>query len=196
MGLYRSITTECHARLAQHLRAGDTAVDATAGNGHDTVALARFVGAKGRVYAIDLQETAIAATALRLREADLLERVTLLRGNHAGLAKLIPASAAPLAAVVFNLGYLPGGDKARTTTSSTTLAALTAALERLSPRGAISIVCYPGHPEGAREAEAVHAACEALAAGGRLRIEKILPAPTRRPAPFLLWLSPLSREPN
>ena len=41
------------------LREGDLAVDATAGNGHDTVFLAQAVGETGKVFAIDVQAAAI-----------------------------------------------------------------------------------------------------------------------------------------
>ena len=82
---YRSITGETHRRAAACLREGDCAVDATSGKGHDTVALARFVGATGRDYALDLQPVAIAATSKRLNEADLADRVTVLQADHADL---------------------------------------------------------------------------------------------------------------
>ena len=56
------LTEQVHHELRQQLRAGDTALDATAGNGHDTLAMARLVGPQGRILAIDLQAAAIAAT--------------------------------------------------------------------------------------------------------------------------------------
>jgi hypothetical protein len=79
------------------------------------------------------------------------------------MAMVLPESVAgKVKAVMFNLGYLPGGDKQRTTGSSTTLAALQASLELLAPGGMISLLAYTGHPGGREEAEQVKARVAAL----------------------------------
>lgn len=185
---YRSITELVHEALRTTVRPGALVLDATAGNGHDTLFLAACVGPGGRVFALDCQAAAIAATRERLATAGFSGRVELIEGDHAELRRRLPASAhGRLAAAVFNLGYLPGGDKAITTRTDSTLAALEAALDLLRPAGLLLVVCYPGHPEGAREAAAVTAWAEQRAGAqpAPLTLERIDPGPTRRPAPFL-----------
>lgn len=150
------LTERVHARLAAHLGAGDRVVDATAGNGHDTLFLARQVGARGQVWAFDVQAPALAATRERLQAAGLTDRVRLIHAGHQSMARhLPPAALGQLRAVMFNLGYLPGGDHALTTRPETTLAALQAAWDALAPGGVISLMIYRGHPGGAAEFEAV-----------------------------------------
>ncbi|HHX74649.1 MAG TPA: methyltransferase domain-containing protein, partial [Firmicutes bacterium] len=115
---------------------GSTAVDATCGNGHDTVFLADLVGATGRVYAFDIQEQAITATKERLMQHGLLERAVLVHAGHEDSAKWPPA---PLSAVMFNLGYLPGGDHSLVTTAENTVGALEIATARLKPGEIITL---------------------------------------------------------
>lgn len=134
---------------------GDTVVDATAGNGHDTVFLARLAGPAGQVHAFDVQEEAIRATRERLEEAGLLTpAVHLHLASHDRLSELVSG---PVKAVVFNLGYLPGGDKKTVTRTDCTLAALEQAAALIAPNGLLSVMCYPGHEGGDVEAEAVEA---------------------------------------
>lgn len=170
--------------LADVLAEGDLAIDATAGNGHDTRFLAERVGSVGRVLAFDVQDEAIEATRARLTAAGLAQRVTLLRQSHATL--LAHAEPGSVAAVMFNLGYLPGHDHRQTTTAATTLEGLAAAAAVLKPGGALAVVCYPGHPEGATEAAAVADWFAALAGHG-WRVIRYGAIGTRRPAPFLLF---------
>lgn len=134
--------------LSRVLEAGDTAVDATAGNGHDTCMLAGLVGEKGTVYAFDIQRQAIAGTAARLAEEGLRDRVVLLNTGHEHIAEIVPPS---VGAVVFNLGWLPGGDKSVTTLWETTRRALEGALSLLRPMGVCTVCVYPGHDAGAEE---------------------------------------------
>ena len=152
------LTEIVHTRLADHLQAGDMVIDATAGNGHDTGFLAEKVGASGRVVAIDIQEDALAATRARLEATGLAEHVELVRGDHAqclgDLAHTQPGSAA---AVLFNLGYLPGGDKSITTAADNTRLALNSARVLLQPGGLLCVTAYRGHRGGPEEAAAVEA---------------------------------------
>lgn len=151
-------TQQAHREVAAVLRAGDLAIDATAGNGHDTVFLAERVGDTGKVLAFDVQAEAIAAA--RARVADLAGRVDFIHGSHAGLSE--HAAPGSVAAVMFNLGYFPGGDHAVITRTGETLAALNAALVVLKPGGILTVVCYPGHPGGDEESAAVEAWSEGL----------------------------------
>lgn len=146
-------TAVAHSWLAEILATGATAIDATAGNGHDTLFLAGRVGSGGRVLAFDVLPAALAATRARVTAAGLADRVTLLPVSHEHLAEY--AAPGTVAAVMFNLGYLPGHNHELTTQTPVTLAALAAAATVLRSGGALAVVCYPGHPEGARETAAV-----------------------------------------
>ena len=137
------------------------AVDGTAGNGHDTLFLARLVGERGLVHAFDVQPEALARTAARLAAEGLEERAALHGRGHEELAAALGAhggvSASPrrVAVGMFNLGFLPGSDRGVTTRPDTTLAALDALLPLLAPGGLVSLHVYAGHPGGASEAAAL-----------------------------------------
>jgi predicted methyltransferase len=138
------------------LRSGDLAIDATVGNGHDTVFLAQTVGATGRVLGFDVQAAALGMAQDRLHRAGVSERVRLVQAGHETLGTHLPCEGRRLRAVTFNLGYLPGGaDKTVVTRPETTVAALTAATRELGSGGIITVVLYTGHPGGAEEAAAV-----------------------------------------
>jgi tRNA G37 N-methylase Trm5 len=158
MSLLRAHTTALlngPTRLSQlfmtsFLQPGDAAIDATCGNGHDTLCLARLVGREGRVWAFDIQGEAIDATSRRLTEAGLAEQVTLILGGHESMAEQISA---PVRGIMFNLGYRPGGDRCIITRPETTRAALEHSLRLLLPGGTLAITVYPGHDGGEREEE-------------------------------------------
>lgn len=137
---------------------GDTAVDATLGNGHDTLFLASRVGKQGIVYGFDVQPVALEHTHQRLLKAGQDRQVILLNQGHENLEAAIPASQhGSIAAVMFNLGYLPGNDKSITTQTATTLLALEQAAGIVKVGGVIVIVAYTGHPGGDEETLAVKA---------------------------------------
>jgi tRNA A58 N-methylase Trm61 len=170
-----------HLLLKSEIQEGDFAIDATAGNGHDTVFLAEAVGKTGRVLAIDIQEEAITSTSAYLAKEGLSGRVTLRHGNHVDLAEM--ASGDRPAAVVFNLGYLPGGDHAIITRTDNTLRALAVVAEILKPGGTIAVVCYPGHGGGEEEAQATLDFFHSLAGHRTARYGMIA---TQKPSPFVL----------
>lgn len=138
---------------------GARAVDATLGNGRDTLWLCERVGAEGRVYGFDVQPEAVERTRARLREAGLEERATLVCDGHQNMERHVPE---PVDVVMFNLGWLPGAAHAVTTLAATTLPAAEAALRLLKPDGLLTLCVYPGHEEGAREREALIAWASAL----------------------------------
>jgi hypothetical protein len=149
--------------LRDRVHVGDCVVDCTAGNGHDTLFLAELVGETGRVFAFDVQPAAIASTRTRLAEAGVLDRCTLHCVGHQSLGTTLPAGLhGKLAAVVFNLGWLPGYDKTCITRTDTTLVAVRDALDWLRVGGLLSIVVYPGHEGGEDEANAIAAWASAL----------------------------------
>ncbi|MDA1477700.1 tRNA (mnm(5)s(2)U34)-methyltransferase [Bacillus changyiensis] len=130
---------------------GDIVIDATMGNGHDTYFLAELVGESGHVYAFDIQQSALSHTAERLGN-EYLKRVTLFQKSHDQLISTLPTHiSGKVAAAVFNLGYLPGGDKSLTTKSASTISSIKQLLNILRPEGLIVLVVYHGHPEGKRE---------------------------------------------
>ncbi len=181
-----SVTVLAHQLVQSYLKAGDIAVDATTGNGHDTLFLAKLVGATGRVFSVDLQRAACDATEKRLTDAGV-ENVTLFCGNHAEIASMLPADLlGHVSVVVFNLGYLPGGDKQIITTTDGTIAALNGSLALLKSGGVICVAAYRGHPGGAEEAVAVEHWMNDQALMGHHRIEFARPA--NEVAPLLLAL--------
>lgn len=139
---------------------GDTVIDATCGNGYDTLTMLKLVADEsggGRVYGMDTQKDALENTSSLLTESlnpNEKELVKLFPICHSRMEEIVPKGA-PVRLVAFNLGYLPGGDKAITTTSETTLVALGAAERILMPGGLISVVAYVGHPGGREEFKTV-----------------------------------------
>jgi len=181
--------TRAHELLRAYVQAGDTAIDATAGNGHDTLLLARLTAPGGKVFAFDIQPAALAATRRRLESAGIPpESWQLIQAGHETMPAAIPPELqGRIAAVVFNLGYLPGGDKSVITAPATTLTALRAALQLLRPGGLLVAVLYPGHPGGAGEAEAVRA-CAAALPPESWQVSASPPAATVRPTPSVLHI--------
>ena len=141
-----------HLFLRRAVSAGDAVVDATCGNGRDTLFLARLVGNGGTVWAFDVQEEALATAEKLLRGEECLPWVHFVLAGHERMAEYVMA---PVRAVVFNLGFLPGRKEGVVTRPETTLAALEQATELLLPGGIIAIALYTGHPGGAEEAAAV-----------------------------------------
>lgn len=165
--------------LARKLQPGDVVVDATVGNGHDTLFLANEVGPTGRVFGFDVQESALKNAADRLGDRP---QVTLLHAGHETLAEhLADANQLSIAAAMFNLGYLPGADRTIVTRSETTLAALRQALTLLQPGGTVTMVLYPGHLGGGQEAADllgfVQALADGFAASRYQRMNALAPAP-------------------
>jgi ubiquinone/menaquinone biosynthesis C-methylase UbiE len=168
--------------LRPWIREGDLVIDATAGNGHDTLFLAECVGVTGKVLAFDVQQAALVAARKRLAEAGCLERVEFFHESHREIGAY--ASHKTAAVIMFNLGYLPGEDHELTTLTGETLAALEAASRTIKSGGALSVICYPGHASGAEEAEAVEVWMSQLTDQG-WRVAKYGAIGTKRPAPFL-----------
>ncbi len=134
--------------ILEHLHEGDTAVDFTMGNGHDTEFLSKTVGESGKVYAFDIQASAVESTRKNLAAAGCPNNYTLIHDSHHNVKSYVKE---PIKAGMFNLGYLPGGDKSITTMRATTLPAIEAAIELLGGDSILLIAVYPGHPEGDAE---------------------------------------------
>ena len=125
------------------------AVDATVGNGHDTLFLAKL--GFNKVLGFDVQQGAIASTQAKLLAAGL-GQVQLLHEGHEAMASHLSTS---VNCFMFNFGYLPRGDKSITTNAQSSLAALTIARHATAANGLISLLCYPGHRVGREETAAI-----------------------------------------
>lgn len=138
--------------LLPHIKKGGVAADFTMGNGHDTLWLSQAIGADGRLYAFDIQPQALENTRALLRSEGASENYTLILDSHSNAEHYITEK---ICAGMFNLGFLPGGDKTLTTKRETTLAAIRAAVSLLDDDGALLIAVYPGHEEGRIEGELI-----------------------------------------
>ncbi len=149
--------TERAQKLAQEiLHPGDIAIDATAGKGRDAAFLAQCVGSTGHVHAFDIQTVAMDASRNLLTIAGLINRVTLHLRSHAEIKEALPVEQhGRVGAVLFNLGYLPGGSTSIITQPLSTAKALQAARVELRAGGRIVCVSYTGHPGGEQESDIV-----------------------------------------
>lgn len=136
--------------ISQIVEAGDVVIDATCGNGNDTLFLSNIVKANGKVYAFDIQEDAIEKTKKLLAEKSSYHNVQLIHDSHEFVLKYVNE---PIKLCVFNLGYLPNGNKKIITNGSVTVRAIENILSILDHFGFICICAYLGHPGGLEEYE-------------------------------------------
>lgn len=146
---------EAAHRAWEKYRHAAIAIDATCGNGYDTLFLAELE--LKELYALDLNAQAIEATKKRVSPSP---HVHFFCQSHVQFPRQIEHGSVDL--IVYNLGYLPGGDKTATTLATTTLKSLNEAKLLLKPGGLISVTCYPGHPEGEVEETALVAWAKTL----------------------------------
>jgi len=156
--LFHSHIDLAHKHWRSLIKQGDTVIDATCGNGHDTLVLAQIAlsSESGKLFACDVQKEAIdSAEQMLLGKLgrDIMSKIQFVQGCHSTFPKVIRPNSVKL--VAYNLGYLPGGDKSRTTTAETTLTSIKNAQELILDGGLISVTCYPGHAEGKREEEKI-----------------------------------------
>jgi tRNA1(Val) A37 N6-methylase TrmN6 len=137
-----------HKLIMPRLAKATLAIDATAGNGNDTLFLAKNSPVETTIWAFDIQPQAITKTHLLLKQHGFTHKVRLIQDDHAKLATYIDQ---PIDIVMFNLGYLPGGDHARSTCPTTTLQAIQQVLQLLTVGGLITITAYPGYEHGKQE---------------------------------------------
>jgi tRNA1(Val) A37 N6-methylase TrmN6 len=158
-----SLTQQAHSWLQNYLRNGDIVIDATAGNGFDTLFLAQHIGSEGLVYSFDIQKEALNNTQQRLIDAGLINRIQLIHANHANLNQYISANHyQKIRAMMFNLGYLPKGNKQIITLTNSTITALNHSLEWLAHKSYLTLIAYPAHENGNLETEAVLNWCQSL----------------------------------
>ncbi|MDX5476428.1 MAG: 16S rRNA (cytosine(1402)-N(4))-methyltransferase [Bacillaceae bacterium] len=138
--------------LQLSLSEGDVAIDATVGNGHDTLFLSQLVGKTGHVYGFDIQKEAINNVHKLLKEKECDHNVTLILDSHSKAINYVEEKhAGTIKGAVFNLGYLPGGDKTIVTVAESTVQAIEQIFNLMASGGLIVIVVYHGHPEGKLE---------------------------------------------
>ena len=134
--------------LLPKLSKASLVVDATAGNGKDTLFLAQNTPLDTKVFSFDIQDKAIFNTQKLLKEHNLLTKVEVVLDNHININKYLDGN---IDALMFNLGYLPSSDHIVYTKSDTTIKALYNILPLLKKNGIITIVAYPGYEEGFKE---------------------------------------------
>lgn len=142
-----------HTWISKKVSQGMVCIDATAGKGKDTALLAELVGREGKVIAMDIQEAAIDATKVLLDKKGLADRVQPVLDSHANMGQY--AEEGTVDCIVFNLGYLPGGDHTIATHAESTIEALEQSLRLLKPYGMIAMAIYHGGDTGFAERDAV-----------------------------------------
>jgi hypothetical protein len=157
-----TITDWVHSVLASSIEEGDFCIDATAGKGKDTLFLAEQVGQKGKVLAFDIQKDAIDQAQKLICEKGYENLVEFHLCGHEHMDEYAEAESASV--ILFNLGYLPGGDHALATKESTTLEAAKKGLSILKKQGVMCICIYSGGDSGFSEKEAVLAWAKELPA--------------------------------
>jgi len=147
------ITQWCHHFIEQQVRPGDICIDATMGNGHDTELLCRLTGADGKVLAFDIQKIALSNTQKRLQDAELPVNYRLILDSHSHMDQY--ADADSVSCIVFNFGYLPGGDHALATRPDSSIAAIEQGMKLLKKNGLMSLCIYSGGDSGFEERDAL-----------------------------------------
>ena len=147
------ITDWCQEILRTQARPGGLYIDATMGNGHDTLFFSRLAGESGRVLAFDIQERALEATDKLLREHQMRERAGLYLESHVFIDHY--AEKESVDGIIFNFGYLPGGDHELATRADTSVKAVDTGLALLKRGGVMALCIYSGGDTGYEEKEKI-----------------------------------------
>ncbi len=144
-----SLLNIAHDTLKKHIQINDTVIDATVGNGHDTLFLAKQIGPLGKLFGFDIQQSAIDSTLAKFQSIPFTQNLRLFHASHESMKEKIPAEYhGKISAIMFNLGYLPGSDKSIITSTPSTIKALNAACTIIADKGIITVMAYPGHKGG------------------------------------------------
>ena len=180
------ITEWCHHFLKEHIHPGDFCIDATMGNGYDTKLLCELVGTTGQVLAFDIQKLAYDNTLKKLQEASVFQNYKLILDSHSNMCKY--AEADSVDCIVFNFGYLPGGDHNLATKASSSIAAIEQGLTLLKKGGLMSLCIYSGGDSGFEERDALLTYLKALDHKKYLVIlSSYYNRPKNPPIPVLIW---------
>lgn len=139
--------------INRYVNLDNTCLDATVGNGNDICRLGKLVGKNGKVYGFDIQEIAIENTKNLLEKQDVLNRVKLITDSHENIDYYIKEK---LNFVIYNLGYLPKGDKSIKTNEKSTIISIGKALNLMDNNSLMLITTYIGHLGGKSENDAVN----------------------------------------
>lgn len=143
---------QSHEIAIKAVKPGDTVIDATCGNGGDTLFLARLTGDAGKVYSFDIQQEALNRTLDKLKKEGMNNRVELIHDSHERMDVYVKEK---VRCVMFNLGYLPRGDHSIGTKGESTIKAIEKAMELIMVNGIITVVVYYGGDSGFDEKEQV-----------------------------------------
>lgn len=147
------ITDYIHNILEQHVAVGDVCIDATVGNGHDTLKLCKLAGENGQVYGFDIQPVALEHTKALLEKEKVIHTAHLILDSHAHMDQYLPPES--VSCIVFNFGYLPSGDHALSTKADTSMEAISKGLSLLKKGGIMTLCIYSGRDSGFEERDAL-----------------------------------------
>lgn len=153
--MVKNVINFVHELLERTVDEYDIVVDATCGNGHDTLFLAEIAD---YVYAFDIQDQAIEKTKKQLKR-NQMDNVKIIKDSHEHILKYVKQK---VKAVTFNCGYLPGSDKQIITKAESTLKALADSLTILKEGGIVTLILYIGHEGGNVEANKVEEFAKSL----------------------------------
>ena len=142
-----------HRVMARCIQPGDFCIDATAGKGRDALFLCRLVGETGHVLAMDVQADAVAQTTALLTAEGVMERARVVQACHSRMGDY--AAAESVDGIMFNFGWLPGGDHTLFSSPDTSIAAIRAGLDLLKPGGVMTLCIYYGRENGTAERDAL-----------------------------------------
>ena len=139
--------------MNRFIRLGDICLDATIGNGNDIYKIAELVGPRGKVYGFDIQNIAIENTKKLLESKNVINRTEIINDSHENIDRYIKTK---LNFIIYNLGYLPKGDKTIVTNVKSTIKSINKALNLMNINGIMLITTYIGHLGGKSEDQAVN----------------------------------------
>lgn len=147
------ITDWCHEIIRSQGKREGYYIDATMGNGNDTLFLCELAGETGNVLAFDIQEEALFATRELLDSHGYGSRATLIKRGHEHMDEYAEDNSADV--ICFNFGYLPGGDHRIATKLQTSMEAIEKGLRILKSGGIMSLCIYSGGDTGFEEKEGI-----------------------------------------
>ena len=104
------------------------------------------------MYGFDIQKAAVERTKERPARAGYEDRAELHGAGHEHMAEYVREKAD---VIMFNFGYLPGGDHAVATHPDTSLRAVRQGMELLKKGGVMSLCIYSGGDTGYEERDAL-----------------------------------------
>lgn len=149
-GFNKSILNRVNLICEKFIKPGDITVDATCGNGFDTLRLSKL---SKKVFAFDIQKEAIKRTKKILDDNNVCN-VTLINDSNENIRKDLKEYDKKVSLIMFNLGYLPNFNKDVMTNAKTSLKSIKESIKMLNKKGIILVTCYP-HKEDVKESKAI-----------------------------------------